>query len=399
MLSCKKELFSLPEQTHYLNCAYMSPVSKAVEAAGITGIRSKRMPGAVKPHDFFETAGQTKNLFASLINAPAHAISIIASASYGIATVAKNVDVSAGQNIVIVGEQFPSNVYSWMRKAEETGATIRTVQAPEDVNERGKRWNERVLEAIDKDTAVVAMAHVHWADGTLFDLESIGKRARAVNAAFIIDGTQSIGALPFDVSVIQPDALICAGYKWLMGPYSIGLAYYGPRFSNGTPIEENWITREGSEQFGGLVAYRTTYQPGADRYDVGEKSNFVLLPMLLQALKHLEDWGISNIQRYCADLTKSFCQEIKTLGFEVEDPSWRAQHLFGVRVRDDIPMERLMNAITEANISVSIRGTAVRISPHVYNNESDIQALNDVFKAVANKAVQNEKTGHSVLTT
>lgn len=388
----------MPEQTHYLNCAYMSPVSRAVEAAGITGIHSKRMPGAVKPNDFFETAGQTKRLFASLINAPADAISIIASASYGIATAVKNVAVVKGQNIVIVGEQFPSNVYSWMRKADETGATIRTIVAPEKVKGRGEKWNERILEAIDKDTAVVAMAHVHWADGTLFDLESIGKRTRDVNAAFIIDGTQSVGALPFDVSVIQPDALICAGYKWLMGPYSIGLAYYGPRFSGGVPLEENWITREGSEQFGGLVKYRNTYQQGADRYDVGEKSNFILLPMLLQALRHLDDWGIPEIQEYCADLTKSFCKEIKTLGFEVEDPSWRAQHLFGVRVRDDISMERLMNAITEANISVSIRGTAVRISPHVYNDESDLQALKDVFKAVVHKTGQSKKTGHTVLT-
>ncbi|MEM8487817.1 MAG: aminotransferase class V-fold PLP-dependent enzyme [Bacteroidota bacterium] len=380
MLACQKALFSLPNDAHYLNCAYMSPLTKQVEAAGIAGIQGKRMPADIKPADFFETVEATKAVFGKLINAPSDAIAVIGSASYGIATVANNVSLRPGQSIVMAGEQFPSNVYAWMRKAEATGAVIRAIQAPTDFNNRGALWNEAILDAITSDTAVVSMAHVHWADGTLFDLEAIGARAREVGAAFIIDGTQSIGALPFDVTALKPDALICAGYKWLMGPYSIGLAYYGPRFSAGIPIEENWITREGSEKFGGLVAYTNNYQPGATRFDVGEKSNFILLPMLHQALRHLQDWGIENIQQYCADLTKSFCKEIKTLGFAVESPRWRAHHLFGIRVREDLSMERLMSAINNANISVSTRGTAIRISPNVYNDAADLDALLRVIK-------------------
>lgn len=383
MLTCQKALFSLPNDIHYLNCAYMSPLTKAVEAAGIAGIRDKRAPASIQPAHFFETAKKTKQLFGSLVNAPADNIAIVGSASYGVATVARNVPVEPGQHIVLIGEQFPSNVYAWMRKAEESGATITTVRAPGTRENRGAKWNADVLKAITPDTAVVAMGHVHWADGTLFDLEAIGVRARETGAAFVIDGTQSVGALPFDVAKIQPDALICAGYKWLMGPYSIGLAYYGPRFSDGIPIEENWITREGSEQFGGLVAYKETYQPGATRFDIGEKSNFILLPMLHQALLHLQEWGINNIQAYCADLTKSFCEEIKTLGFEVESPRWRAHHLFGIRVREDLSMERLMSAINKANISVSTRGTAIRISPHVYNDAADLEALLAILKKVA----------------
>ncbi len=97
--------------------------------------------------------------------------------------------------------------------------------------------------------------------------------------------------------------------------------------------------------------------------------------MLHQALLHLQDWGIGNIQQYCADLTKSFCEEIKNLGFAVESPRWRAHHLFGIRVREDLSMERLMSAINDANISVSTRGTAIRISPNVYNDAADLDAL------------------------
>ena len=100
-----------------------------------------------------------------------------------------------------------------------------------------------------------------------------------MGARFVIDGTQSVGALPFDVGHTRPDAVACAGYKWLTGPYSVGTAWYGPAFDGGTPIEENWITRAGSDRFNELVNYRDDYRPGAIRYDVSERSNFILLPM------------------------------------------------------------------------------------------------------------------------
>ncbi len=401
MLACQKEQFSLPDDAHYLNCAYMSPVSKAVEAAGLQGIQAKRVPASIKPDDFFQTVAEIKTSFGHLVNAPASSISIIPAASYGIATAAQNVPLERGQNIVIVGEQFPSNVYSWMRKADACGASLRIVSAPElsssdTSTSRGKVWNSRILESIDSRTAIVAMANVHWADGTLFDVNAVAQRARDVGAVFIIDGTQSVGALPFDVAAIQPDALICAGYKWLLGPYSIGAAYYGPRFSKGIPLEENWITRKGSENFGGLVQYEKDYQPGAERFDVGEKSNFILAPMLLRALEHLKEWKIPEIQSYCRRLIAPFCQEIEHLGFSIENSDWRADHLFGVRVRKDIPMERLMNAITEAKISVSIRGTAVRISPNVYNTEEDMAAISEVFSSVAKNPAAINMEGQSV---
>lgn len=388
MLNCQKSEFFIPEDIHYLNCAYMSPTSRAVEAAGIEGIRAKRVPNGIKPDHFFEKTRAIKASFARLVNAPAEAISIIPSASYGIATAAQNLPLSKGQNIVMAGEQFPSNVYAWMRKADEAGAEIRFVDPPEPValsgtDGRGSIWNQRILEAIDADTAIVTMANVHWADGTLFDLERISQRAREVGASFVIDGTQSVGALPFDVAALQPDALICAGYKWLLGPYSLGVAYYGPKLADGRPLEENWITREGSENFSGLVEYRSTYQPGASRFDVGENSNFILQPMLLQALHHLELWRVDRIQQYCKTLSEPFCDEVQTLGFQVEETNWRAHHLFGVRVRDDIPMERLMEALKEAHVSVSIRGTAVRISPNVYNDANDMGVIADVFTTIA----------------
>src|SRR5204863_1785595 len=138
---------------------------------------------------------------------------------------------------------------------------------------------------------------------------AVGQRARDADAMFVVDGTQSIGALPFDQQEIRADAVICAGYKWLLAPYSTGCAYLGARFDDGVPLEENWIGRAGSENFGALVDYVDEYQPGAARYDVGEKSNFILLPMLVAALDQVLAWGPAQIQSYCRSLIEGLVAE------------------------------------------------------------------------------------------
>ncbi|ETX07086.1 MAG: hypothetical protein ETSY2_13190 [Candidatus Entotheonella gemina] len=373
MLTCQKDLFSLPDDLHYLNGAYMSPLSKAVEAAGIRGIAQKAVPSRIRPDDFFSHSNQARERFATLVNADPQRVAIIPAASYGISTVARNLNPQPGQHIVILHEQFPSNVYPW-RGFRERGVHLTTV-APSGPGERGKQWNENILEAITADTAVVALGHVHWTDGTRFDLETIGQRARDVGAALIIDGTQSVGALPFDVQQFQPDALIVAGYKWLMGPYGIGLAYYGERFDQGTPLEANWIARQGSEDFSRLVDYQDSYAPGAVRFDMGERSNPVLIPMLVQAMDDVLGRGVSHIQDYCADLVRSVLPEICDLGYQVENEGWRASHLLGLRLPQDVSLERLNEALSQQHVMVSVRGDAVRVSPNVYNDRSDMEAL------------------------
>jgi hypothetical protein len=111
----------------------------------------------------------------------------------------------------------------------------------------------------------------------------------------VVDGTQSVGALPIDVQKYRIDALVCGGYKWLMGPYSLGVAYLSEYFDDGIPLEESWMNRRGSDDFQRLVAYEPQYRPGAARYDVGEHSNFILLPMLTAALRQILAWEPAQI--------------------------------------------------------------------------------------------------------
>jgi len=374
-LTCQRGAFGLPPDLHYLNCAYMGPLPDVAEAAGIEAIRRKRVPVSIHPPDFFETSDELRRLFAALVGGddPTR-VALLPGVSYGVAVAARNLPVARGQNILMTHEQFPGAVLAWRRVAREVGAEVRFVTPPSGPG-RGAGWNERLLERIDDDTAVVAVPHVHWTDGTRFDLAEIGRRCREVGAALVVDGTQSVGALPFDVNEVRPDALIVAAYKWLLGPYSVGMGWFGERFDDGTPLEETWIGREGSQDFQALVSYRDGYQPGALRYDVAERSNFALLPMAVASLRLVSEWRPERIQAYCRDLTREVLTEVGTLGFAVEDEGWRGSHLFGLRMPEGIDLEALKEALDRRNVVASLRGTALRLSPNVYNDAADLDAL------------------------
>lgn len=383
LLHCQRDKFSIPRDVHYLNCAYMGPLSQAVQQAGFAGIMRKADPSKITSADFYTESNEARRLFAKLINVgDPERIAIIPSASYGIATAARNLPVRAGQNIVITGEQFPSNVYAWRKLAAQRKAHLRTV-TPLSVKQRGAAWNDALLEAIDENTAIVAVPHVHWTDGTLFNLERVGVRARAYGAALIVDGTQSVGALPFDVQLIKPDVLVCAAYKWLLGPYSIGFAYFNEKFDNGEPLEENWITREDSEDFRGLVNYRDRYQAGALRYDVGERSNFALMPMAIAALEQILEWRPDRIQVYCRNLMRDAIGALRGLGYLIEQEEWRGAHLFGVRMPHGLDLQQLHEEMQRAHVSAALRGSALRLAPNIYNDEADVAALMSCLRTSA----------------
>lgn len=376
-MNSQKDLFLLPEGHHYLNCSYLSPLLKSVEIAGIAGVRGKARPWEVTPDRFFEDSEKVRALFANLIHSKnLNQVAIMPSVSYGMGTVANNLPKKTGKEIVIAGEQFPSNVYPWQSFADRTGNKIRRVDPPGGEH-RGKEWNQQILDAITSKTLLVALGNVHWTDGTLFDVVSIAEKAREYGAYFVIDGTQSVGALPFDAGKVQPDALICAGYKWLMGPYGVALGYFGPRLTGGIPLEEGWIVRKNSRDFSGLIDYEEDYQPGAKRYDVGQRSNFITLPMMREALAQVSDWGVGNIQSYVRNLTELMIPKLQTAGYRIEESGYRADHMFGARVPEGTEMEKVRETLQEENIHVSIRGSAIRISPHLYNDENDINILTE----------------------
>ena len=358
----------------------MSPMLKSVEQVGQVAMKTKRTPHKITAEDFFTDIEKLRISFAKLINAEeSKRIAVIPSVSYGISTVVNNISLAKGDEVILVEEQFPSNYYAWEKAANQSGSTIKTVAPPDKLENRSKQWNANILDAINPKTKVVTIANTHWADGSLFDLIAIRKATKSVNALLIVDGTQSVGALPFDVQQIQPDALICAGYKWLMGPYAIGLAYYGKYFDQGNPIEENWINRKGSENFAQLVNYQPEYQPGALRYGVGEQSNFILVPMLIEAINQVNRWNPENIQQYCHAMTTEGIKSLRKIGFHIEDDAYRGKHLFGIRIPEHLDIKIIDQKLKAVGIHVSIRGNAIRVAPHLYNDSNDFDKLLDVL--------------------
>ena len=369
ILENQRELFEIPEEVAYLNCAYMSPQLRLVREIGERAVAHKSRPWEITPGDFFKDVEKTRALFARLVGASAEGVALIPSVSYGIAVAAANVKVEPRNNILILEDQFPSNVYAWRELAVRKGARLVTVPRPADHD-----WTSAVLGHLDENSAVVAVPNCHWTDGSILDLARVGARAREAGAALVVDGIQSLGAHPFDVAEVGPDFLVASAYKWLLGPYGIGFMYVGEEYRDGVPIEHNWINRRGSEDFSGLVDYEEVLQPGARRYDFGERSNFVLLPMANGALRQILDWGVENVSETIGRLTDLIEEEAKRHGIEAIPAKRRARHMVGLKLGSSAP-EDLATRLAEERIFVSVRGETVRVSPHLYNTAEDVGRL------------------------
>jgi selenocysteine lyase/cysteine desulfurase len=375
MIPSQKHLFNIPEDITYLNCAYLSPQLRSVTEAGHKSVAGKENPWLLTPPDFFTLTEQTRSLFAALIEAQADDIAIIPAVSYGVSVAVLNVKVAENHAVVVLEDQFPSNVYPWRELAREKGAKLKTVARPQDDD-----WTAALMDNIDENTAVVAVANCHWTDGSIIDLVKLGQRCKEIKAALVIDATQSLGALPFSVSEVQPDFVIAASYKWLLGPYSLGYMYVKPDYHAGVPLEHNWINRKHSEDFAGLVNYRDDFQTGARRFDVGERSNFALMPMAFTALKQICDWQVPEIASTLSTLTAEIAQRAIALGLNVAPTHLRAGHMLGIRFPEGVPAD-LIEQLSRNQIYVSVRGNSIRISPHVYNTEHDIEKLFKTLQA------------------
>lgn len=379
-IACQRHLFDIPDEVAYLNCAYMSPLLNRVVEVGQQAAAVKSQPWRISPPDFFATPERARVLFAELIGAQSDDIAVIPAASYGIATAAANLPLQRGHQVIVLADQFPSNVYAWRELAERRQAQVKTIAWPEDGD-----WTRVLLAAINEQTDIVALPHCHWTDGSLIDLVAIGRRCREVKAALVLDLTQSIGALPFDVREVQPDYLIAAGYKWMMGPYTLGFMYIAPEHCDGAPLEHNWIARQGSQDFARLVDYQMKFQPGARRFDMGEGAYFGQMPMAVAALEQLLQWGVGNIQDSLRRFTDGIAAQAADLGLQTGQRHLRAGHFLGLRFPAGVP-EGILAQLAKEQVFVSVRGDALRVTPHLYNNKLDA----DKLMAVLAKALESQ---------
>jgi len=367
----QRDLFDIPEGIAYFNTAYNGPLLNASRDRLLAAAGAKSRPWERKPADFFADAERLRELAGELFGGGTDAWAIVPAASYGVSAAARAVEptLKAGDRIVLLEAEFPSNVLPWRRAAQETGAVIATVPAPADGD-----WTAAVMEALEDGARVLALCHCHWTDGALLDLAAIGEACRALDVVLVVDATQSLGALPLDLAAVQPDFLVAAGYKWLLCPYGFGLMYVAPRWRDARPLEEVWMARTGAEDFAGLVNYSDTYKPGARRFDVGETCVTTVLPGAVAALEQLKAWGVERIAESLAALNARIADAAEAAGFRPPPADRRAPHLFGARLPEGYEGD-LVARLAGQGVFVSRRGNSVRFGPHLHVTEADLDQL------------------------
>ena len=376
MIPCQRHLFDIPDDVAYLNTAYMSPLLTSVVRAIDNGSRLKANPWKLKISNFFDDIEEARELFSSLMHTVDSNVAIIPSASYGVQTAANNLHIPEGSKILVLSDQFPSNVYPWRRIAMENSAEIKTVNVPD-----GEAATQHIIDALDEQVSVCATANVLWTNGSLIDLEKVKAKCLDYNSELVVDLTQSAGAFDIDLSKIDPAFAIVANYKWMLGPYSTGFLYVSPKYHSGQPLEEGWITRKNSKDFAKLVDYQDHYEPGAIRYDMGQRSNFALIPGVLEALRQISKWGVANIQNTLYHSNLALCKKLSGLGLQIPKAENRGPHFIGAKLPSNAPAN-ILETLAENKIFISERGGNLRITPHLWNNTTDFERFTETLRKI-----------------
>lgn len=368
-LGQQRAAFDVPREVAYFNTANLSPHLHAVRAAGEAALDRRGRPWTIAPADWFSDVERLRALFGDLVGADGEGVAVIPATSYGFAVAARNLPLERGQRVLVLAEEYPSGIYAWRAACRQSGAEILTVARDDD-----ETWTEAILAALDETVAIVSVPNVHWTDGALVDLEAVAARTHELGARLVIDGSQSIGAMPLDVSVLRPDFVVTVGYKWLLGPFGVSYLYVAEEHRGGQPIEENWILRAGSEDFARLVDYRDEYAPGARRFDVGQRTQFELIPMAIAALEQLTAWEVPRVAATLGQLTDGMAVHADALGLGPLPSDRRGPHILGVGLPADV-RQRVLPALAEAGCYAAVRSGSLRISPHLHVSDDDVERL------------------------
>ena len=368
-----KKHFDIPEDIVYLNASYQTPLPHVSAQAGLKALE-RRSTGfwEMTATDFFEPTEKLRALVAGLWVTMPRNVAVVPSVSYGVETAIKNLRLSPGHEILVPQDDFPSNIYPWFEAAKQSGARVAMVPRPHDGS-----WTRAFLEAIRPGVAVVSVPLSDWSDGTRFDLRAIGRRAREVGACFVVDVSQSFGAVPFSVSEFDPDFMFSVGYKWQLGPYGLSYLYVADRWLDGQPLENNWINRRGSEDFARLIEYRDEYQDGARRFDCGQRSQFQTTPIAVESMRLLRELSVAAIHTHITGLVREMHEGLSAFGFSLAAPELLAGHMLGARHRNWPDMTSLVKRLKDRRVFLSARGSALRISPHLYNDSRDVARFLD----------------------
>jgi selenocysteine lyase/cysteine desulfurase len=382
MLSSQRALFDIPREVCYLNAAAFGPLPRAGQEAGERGAARKSRPWELRDWatGARAQAERARAAAARLIGAEADDVAVISSVSYGVATAGRVLPVTHGERVLVLQDDHSSPVLEWLGRAKLVWFEVETVARPEDGD-----WTRAVLAAIARPgaakLAVASISSVHWSDGGLVDLERVAAALRAVGAALVVDATHHAGILPIDVRRLDPDFLVFPTYKWVLGPYGRAFLYVAKRWQDGVPLEQTGSGRKAMDSTASPYMRDIDYVANARRFDMGERDFFITLEMAAIGMELVAEWGTEAIVERLSMLTGRLAEGLPNAGVTVSPAHLRAPHVLSLSFPDGMPQE-LPERLAAENVFVSPRLGRLRISPHVYNDEVDVDRFLAVFRKV-----------------
>jgi selenocysteine lyase/cysteine desulfurase len=283
--------------------------------------------------------------------------------------------------VLVLQDDHSSAVLEWVTRAAQGGFTVETTRQPVDGD-----WTASVLAAIERPgaapIAIASISSVHWSDGGVVDLHRVARALRAKGGALLIDATHSAGVLDVDVEKLDPDFVTFPTYKWLIGPYGRAFLYVAKRHQNGVPLEQTSYGRRAVRAEQDVYFTDTSYVGDARRFDMGERDHFISMEMAAIGMEMMAQWGRPAIAERLAMLTARLAEGLGRSAVDIPDARVRAPHILSLAFPDSMP-HGLVAQLAANNVHVAPRLGRLRISPHVYNDETDVDRFIEVFRKLA----------------
>jgi selenocysteine lyase/cysteine desulfurase len=311
---------------------------------------------------------QARALAAGLINAEAAEVALVHSTSEGIGLVAEGYPWRAGDNVVTLDNEFPSNQYPWLNLASR-GVETRRVPC----GAAGRVDFDRLAEACDSRTRIVSLSWVGYASGWRCDLDAAAEMAHRAGALLFVDAIQGLGVFPLDVKATPIDFLAADGHKWLLGPEGAGIFFLRrEHLDRLRPIGVGWHSVAHAADYARI---ELAYKPSAARYEGGSQ-NMVGFLGLAESLELLLEFGPAAIGQRILEITDAACQRLERAGAVIASPR-EGPHRSGI-VSFELPGQEALavkRRLLAAGVVTSARGGKVRLAAHAYNNDEDIDRL------------------------
>jgi selenocysteine lyase/cysteine desulfurase len=370
MLASQRALFDIPREICYLNAASYSPLPIRTQEAARAAVGRKGTPWKLPASFAGEQNERARTAAARLINADASDVALTPSISYGVATAAKLLTIPRGSRVIVLESDHSSPVLEWLARAEAQGFVVETVRQPDNGD-----WTSAVLAVIERSGAapvsLASISSVHWSDGGLIDVDQVSAALKAQGAMFLIDATQAIGVLAMDVKRLDPDFVLFPTYKWVLGPYGRAFLYVAKRHQGGVPLEQISAARRDVRAENSVYFTDLNYVPDARRFDMGERDYFISMEMASIGMEMLADWGAAAVVQRIAMLTGRLAEGVRGLGVDVPDTKLRAPHILSLAFKGGMPAG-LVEGLAGDGVYVAPRLGRLRLSPHVYNDEVDV---------------------------